>query len=75
MAVDSNRGVVYVPTASPNTSMVPTAKGQTYRATGLLAINARTGKLLWYYQMILTTSGTTTMLARPMLTTVQHEAR
>ncbi|PYU73390.1 MAG: pyrroloquinoline quinone-dependent dehydrogenase, partial [Acidobacteria bacterium] len=74
MAVDSNRGVVYVPTASPKYNFYgANRKGSNLYGNCLLAINARTGKLLWYYQMIHHDIWDYDNAGTPMLTTVQHD--
>jgi len=74
MAVDSNRGVVYVPTASPKYNFYgANRKGSNLYGNCLLAINARTGKLLWYYQMIHHDIWDYDNAGTPMLATVQHD--
>jgi len=76
MALDSNRGVVYVPTASPKYNFYgANRKGSNLYGNCLLAINARTGKLLWYYQMIHHDIWDYDNAGTPMLTTVQHEGK
>ena len=74
MALDSNRGVVYVPTASPKYNFYgANRKGSNLYGNCLLAINARTGKLLWYYQMIHHDIWDYDNAGTPMLTTVRHD--
>ena len=74
MALDSNRGVVYVPTASPKYNFYgANRKGSNLYGNCLLAIDARTGKLLWYYQMVHHDIWDYDNAGTPMLTTVQHD--
>jgi glucose dehydrogenase len=74
MALDTKRGVVYVPTASPKYNFYgANRRGSNLYGNCLLAINARTGKLLWYYQMIHHDIWDYDNATTPMLTTVQHD--
>ena len=76
MALDSNRGVVYVPTASPKYNFYgANRKGKNLYGNCLLAINARTGKLLWYYQMVHHDIWDYDNAGTPMLTTVRHDGK
>ena len=76
MALDSNRGVVYVPTASPKYNFYgANRKGKNLYGNCLLAINARTGKLLWYYQMVHHDVWDYDNAGTPMLTTVRHDGK
>lgn len=51
MSVDLKRGMVFVPTGSAAFDFYGgNRKGNNLYANCLLAINARTGKLIWYYQ-------------------------
>ena len=53
MALDVKRGIVYVPTASPKYNFYGANRpGKNLYGDCLLALNARTGKLIWYYQMV-----------------------
>ena len=76
MALDAKRGIVYVPTASPKYNFYGANRpGANLFGDCLLALNARTGKLIWYYQMIHHDiwdydNGTT-----PMLATVRHDGK
>jgi quinoprotein glucose dehydrogenase len=76
MAVDDKRGIVYVPTASPKYNFYGANRpGSNLFGDSLLALNARTGKLIWYYQMVHHDiwdydNGTT-----PMLATVRHDGK
>jgi quinoprotein glucose dehydrogenase len=74
LALDTKRGVVYVPTASPKYNFYgANRKGQNLYGNSLLAINARTGKLLWYYQMVHHDIWDYDNAGTPMLTTVRHD--
>ena len=76
LALDAKRGVVYVPTASPKYNFYGAdRKGSNLYGNCLLAINARTGKLLWYYQMIHHDIWDYDNAGTPMLTTVQHDGQ
>jgi quinoprotein glucose dehydrogenase len=73
MALDEKRAIVYIPTASPKYNFYGVNRpGANLFGDCLLALNARTGKLIWYYQMVHHDiwdydNGTT-----PMLATVRH---
>ena len=76
LALDSKRGVVYVPTASPKYNFYGANRtGANLYGNCLLAINARTGKLLWYFQMIHHDIWDYDNAGTPMLTTVQHDGQ
>jgi quinoprotein glucose dehydrogenase len=76
MALDEKRGIVYIPTASPKYNFYGANRpGANLFGDCLLALNARTGKLVWYYQMVHHDiwdydNGTT-----PMLATVHHNGK
>jgi len=51
MALDENRGIVYVPTASPSFDFYGADRpGQNLFANCLLALDAKTGKRIWHFQ-------------------------
>lgn len=53
MAIDRKRGIVYVPTGSPAFDFYGgNRKGKNLFANCLLALDARTGKRIWHYQMV-----------------------
>ncbi len=53
MALDSKRGILYVPTSSPKYNFYGANRaGKNLFGDSLLALDARTGKLRWYYQMV-----------------------
>ncbi|MEO6804374.1 MAG: PQQ-binding-like beta-propeller repeat protein [Granulicella sp.] len=76
MALDTKRAIVYIPTASPKYNFYGGNRpGANLFGDCLLALNARTGKLVWYYQMVHHDiwdydNGTT-----PMLATVRHDGK
>jgi quinoprotein glucose dehydrogenase len=52
MSVDHNRGIIYVPTGSAGYDFWGgNRKGQNLYANCLLALNAKTGRLIWHFQM------------------------
>ena len=53
MSVDEARGIVYVPTGSPAFDFYGgNRKGKNLYGNCLLALEASTGKLVWYYQLV-----------------------
>ncbi len=53
MAVDRERGIIYVPTGSAAFDFYGGNRpGQNLYANTLLALDARTGKKIWHYQMV-----------------------
>ena len=76
MALDVKLGIVYVPTASPKYNFYGANRpGANLYGDCLLALNARTGKLIWYYQMVHHDIWDYDNDATPMLTTVQHNGK
>ena len=76
MALDEERGIVYVPTASPKYNFYGANRpGANLYGDCLLALNARTGKLIWYYQMIHHDIWDYDNDSTPMLTTVVHHGK
>src|SRR3984957_16743915 len=76
MALDEKRGIVYVPTASPKYNFYGANRpGANLYGDCLLALNARTGKLIWYYQMVHHDIWDYDNDSTPMLTTVQHNGK
>jgi quinoprotein glucose dehydrogenase len=76
MALDVKRGIVYLPTASPKYNFYGANRpGANLYGDSLLALNARTGKLIWYYQMIHHDIWDYDNDATPMLTSVQHNGK
>ena len=53
MSLDERRGIVYIPTGAPTYDFYGAERpGNNLFADSLLALDARTGKLIWYYQLI-----------------------
>jgi quinoprotein glucose dehydrogenase len=53
MTVDVARGILYMPFGAPNNDRVGVDRpGNNLFANSLVAVNADTGKLLWYYQVV-----------------------
>src|SRR3569832_1099945 len=53
MSVDLERGIVYLPDGSPAYDFYGgDRKGQNLFGNSLVALNAATGKLVWYYQTV-----------------------
>jgi quinoprotein glucose dehydrogenase len=53
MTVDQKRGVVYMPFGAPNYDRVGTDRaGDNLFGTSIVAAEAATGKLLWYFQVV-----------------------
>ena len=76
MALDEGRGIVYVPTGSAVDDFYGADRlGQNLYANCLLALNARTGRLLWYFQGVHHDLWDRDFPAPPVLLTVMHEGR
>jgi quinoprotein glucose dehydrogenase len=73
MALDNKRGILYVPTASPKYNFYGANRtGKNLFGDSLLALDARTGKLRWYYQMVHHDIWDYDNASTPMLMTVRH---
>jgi quinate dehydrogenase (quinone) len=76
MSVDEPRGIVYVPTASPKYNFYGANRtGANLFGDCLLALDARTGKRLWHFQMVHHDIWDYDNAAAPKLLTVRHNAR
>ena len=76
MALDEKRGIVFVPTASPKYNFYGANRpGRNLYGDSLLALDARTGKLIWYYQMVHHDIWDYDNATTPMLLTVRHNGR
>lgn len=74
LSVDVKRGIVYVPTASPKYNFYGgDRKGADLFGDSLLALDARTGKLLWYFQMVHHDIWDYDNATAPMLLSVRHD--
>ena len=76
MALDEKRGIVFVPTASPKYNFYGANRpGKNLYGDSLLALDARTGKLIWYYQMVHHDIWDYDNATTPQLLTVRHNGR
>lgn len=76
MALDEKRGVIFIPTASPKYNFYGANRsGSNLFGDSLLALNARTGKLVWYYQTVHHDIWDYDNATTPMLLTVRHNGR
>ncbi len=76
MAVDDKRGILYVPTASPKYNFYGANRtGNNLFGDSLLALDARTGKLRWYYQMVHHDIWDYDNPSTPLLMTVLHKGK
>jgi len=76
LSVDENRGIVYVPTASPKYNFYGADRlGANLFGDCLVALDARTGKLLWYFQMVHHDIWDYDNTAAPKLLTLWHDGR
>jgi quinoprotein glucose dehydrogenase len=76
MSVDVNRGIVYVPTASPKYNFYgANRKGANLFGDCLLALDARTGKRIWHFQMVHHDIWDYDNATAPKLLTVRHNGK
>jgi len=76
LSLDEKRGIVYIPTASPKYNFYGANRpGANLYGDSLLALNARTGKLVWYYQMVHHDIWDYDNATTPMLATVRHNGK
>jgi quinoprotein glucose dehydrogenase len=76
MAVDRDRGILFVPTGSAAFDFYGgNRKGNNLFANTLLALNARTGKKIWHYQFVQHDILDRDLPAPPNLVTVTHEGQ
>jgi quinoprotein glucose dehydrogenase len=76
MALDVKRGMLFVPTASPKYNFYGANRtGSNLFGDSLLALDARTGKLIWYYQMVHHDIWDYDNPNTPMLATVRHNGK
>jgi len=73
MALDEQRGIVYVPTGSAVDDFYGAdRKGSNLYANSLIALDAATGKYRWHFQAVHHDIWDRDLPAPPMLVTVQH---
>ncbi|HEY0377284.1 MAG TPA: pyrroloquinoline quinone-dependent dehydrogenase [Pyrinomonadaceae bacterium] len=76
MSVDEGRGLVFLPTGSPAYDFYGgDRKGQNLFANSLVALDAATGRLVWYYQMVHHDLWDYDLPAQPLLVTLRHNGR
>jgi quinoprotein glucose dehydrogenase len=73
MSLDEQRGIVYIPTGAPTYDFYGAERpGNNLFADSLLALDARTGKLVWYYQLVHHDLWDYDSTAAPQLLTIRH---
>jgi quinoprotein glucose dehydrogenase len=76
MSLDVKRGILYAPTASPKYNFYGAdRKGANLFGDCLLALDARTGKRLWHFQMVHHDIWDYDAATAPKLLTVRHEGK
>ena len=76
LTIDERRGVLYAPTASAKYNFYGVDRlGTNLFADSLLALDARTGKRLWHFQMVHHDIWDYDNATAPKLLTVQHEGK
>jgi len=76
MAIDRSREIIYIPTGSPAFDFYGGSRlGDNLFANSLLALNVRTGKYLWHYQMVHHDIWDRDLPAPPNLLTVTHQGK
>jgi quinoprotein glucose dehydrogenase len=76
LSVDEQRGIVYAPTASAKYNFYGVNRpGANLFADSLLALDARTGKRLWHFQMVHHDIWDYDDATAPKLLTVQHDGK
>ncbi|MBT8446442.1 MAG: pyrroloquinoline quinone-dependent dehydrogenase [Gammaproteobacteria bacterium] len=76
MAVDSERGIVYLPTSSPTVGhYAPERPGDNRDANSVVAVDAATGAVLWRYQVVHHDVWDYDLPARPILADITVEGR
>ncbi len=76
MALDEERGIVYVPTGSVGGDFYGgIRKGQNLYGNSLLALDAETGKYLWHYQVVHHDLWDRDLAANPNLVTIKLDGK
>ncbi len=76
LSLDKERGVIYIPTASPKYNFYGANRhGENLFGDCLLALDARTGKRLWHFQMVHHDIWDYDNATAPKLLTVQHDGQ
>jgi glucose dehydrogenase len=75
-SIDEKRGIVYVPTGSPKYNFYGgNRKGDNLFGDSILALDARTGKRLWHFQMVHHDIWDLDNNSAPQLTTIRQNGR
>jgi quinoprotein glucose dehydrogenase len=76
MSLDKERGIIYIPTGAPTYDFYGADRlGNNLFSDSLLALDARTGKLIWYYQMVHHDLWDYDATAAPQLLTVRNNGK
>ena len=76
MSIDEKRGILYAPTASPKYNFYGMDRpGANLFGDSLLALDARTGKRIWHFQMVHHDIWDYDDATAPKLITVKHDGR
>jgi quinoprotein glucose dehydrogenase len=76
LSLDEKRGIIFIPTASPKYNFYGANRtGANLFSDCLIALNARTGKLIWYFQMVHHDIWDYDNATAPMLLTVRHNGK
>jgi quinoprotein glucose dehydrogenase len=76
MTLDEQRGIVYIPLASPSYDFYGgNRKGKNLFGNSLVALDARTGKRLWHFQFVHHDLWDYDLPAAPKLLTVEHNGK
>ena len=76
LSLDEKRGIVFIPTASPKYNFYGADRtGANLFGDCLIALNARTGKLIWYFQMVHHDIWDYDNATAPMLLTIRHDGK
>lgn len=76
MTLDAKRGIVYIPTGSSTYDFYGANRiGKDLYADCLLALNANTGKLIWYFQFVHHDLWDYDATTAPKLLTVMHDGK
>jgi quinoprotein glucose dehydrogenase len=76
MTVDVARGILYMPFGAPNNDRVGVDRpGNNLFANSLVAVNADTGKLLWYFQVVHHDIWDLDLETPPILFDINHEGK
>jgi quinoprotein glucose dehydrogenase len=76
ISLDEKRGIAYFPTGSSTYDMYGGDRiGKDLFANCLLALDARTGKLLWYFQMVHHDLWDLDATSAPQLITIRHDGK